>query len=216
MIAPPRTVERLLEGLSANIAFRDGVLGDLAEEFALRAEREGAAAARRWYYRESIRTAPHLIRNWARSLRTSEVAHLANVVLAAYVLTTLVGVFVAMVAGSIMIALGISSPILIPSTGGRLAPVVGLTLGTSAALLGGYIAAWLDNITPLVSAFVLGVIWSSAGTLVSAFVGASEPAWFRVCASLVIVTGTTIGGILHVRATRFVSPEVTPTHLAGH
>jgi hypothetical protein len=71
MIAPPITVERLLEALGTKTDFRDGLLGDLAEEFALRAEREGAPATRRWYYRESIRATPHLLRDWARGLRVS-------------------------------------------------------------------------------------------------------------------------------------------------
>lgn len=81
MIAPPVTVERLLEALSTKTDFRDNILGDLAEEFALLLEREGAAAARRWYYRESIRTTPHLLRDWARGLRAPDVRHLADIVI---------------------------------------------------------------------------------------------------------------------------------------
>ena len=47
MIAPPLTAERLLEGLSAKTDFRDGILGDLAEEYAERVASDGDEAARR-------------------------------------------------------------------------------------------------------------------------------------------------------------------------
>jgi hypothetical protein len=45
---PPRAAERLL-ALSLPPADRHAVLGDLCEEFLDRADRDGAAAARRWY-----------------------------------------------------------------------------------------------------------------------------------------------------------------------
>lgn len=56
--------ERLLQSLGAEHDFAEAVLGDLAEEYAIRTARDGAAAARRWYAREALRSAPHLVWSW--------------------------------------------------------------------------------------------------------------------------------------------------------
>ena len=53
--------ERALLAFGADPAVLDAVLGDLAEERAERAARDGAGAARRWYAREVLRSAPHLL-----------------------------------------------------------------------------------------------------------------------------------------------------------
>jgi hypothetical protein len=39
-------------------------LGDLSEEFESRIETQGVAAAQRWYLREALRSAPHLVFDW--------------------------------------------------------------------------------------------------------------------------------------------------------
>jgi hypothetical protein len=46
----------------------EGVLGDLEEEFAGRLTRSGHRAARRWYWRQALRTTIHLF--WG-SIRTA-------------------------------------------------------------------------------------------------------------------------------------------------
>ena len=62
----PTVAERLLQAIGADPVFAEVVLGDLAEEFALRAARDGVVAARWWYTCEALRSAPHLIRSWLR------------------------------------------------------------------------------------------------------------------------------------------------------
>lgn len=59
-------VERILTGLGADPRFVESVLGDLAEEYALRADRDGQGSARAWYVRESLRAAPHVMRSAVR------------------------------------------------------------------------------------------------------------------------------------------------------
>jgi DNA-binding transcriptional LysR family regulator len=76
----PRRAELILEALGADTDFRDAVIGDLAEEFALRASWDGPLAARRWYYRESLRVAPYLLRDWWRGLKRKDVGHFAGVI----------------------------------------------------------------------------------------------------------------------------------------
>jgi len=80
-------VERLLRRVGADPAFVEAVLGDLAEERAARSEIHGARAARWWYVREALRSAPHLVASavrvasWRR--RAMLAACLAAVALAA-------------------------------------------------------------------------------------------------------------------------------------
>lgn len=59
--APP--AERLLVALGVAPTFVEAVLGDLAEEHAMRMERDGPGAARWWYAMEALRSAPYLVRN---------------------------------------------------------------------------------------------------------------------------------------------------------
>jgi hypothetical protein len=63
----PRSVgERVWQSLGAEPAFAEAVLGDLAEEYAGRAARDGGLSAALWYAREALRSAPHLIANAIR------------------------------------------------------------------------------------------------------------------------------------------------------
>lgn len=56
-------VERLLTAIGAERAFTDAVLGDLAEERAMREARDGRLRASLWYLRDALRSVPHLARN---------------------------------------------------------------------------------------------------------------------------------------------------------
>lgn len=58
--------ERALGALGASTAFAEAVLGDLAEERALRTERDGPVRAQLWYAREALRALPHLLWNAVR------------------------------------------------------------------------------------------------------------------------------------------------------
>lgn len=71
--------ERLLQRLGAEAGFADDVLGDLAEEYANRAARDGTGAARRWYAREALRSAPHLVWSWFQHARRHDRARLAAI-----------------------------------------------------------------------------------------------------------------------------------------
>ena len=77
MITPSPRVEALLTALAADAPYRDALLGDLAEEFGTRVDAQGVAEARRWYRRQALRTAPHLLRQWGMRLGPIDVARLA-------------------------------------------------------------------------------------------------------------------------------------------
>lgn len=72
--------ERLLHVIGADPRFTDPVLGDLYEEYALRATRDGIVAARWWYGGEVLRSAPHFLNSWLRYASRHERARLTAVV----------------------------------------------------------------------------------------------------------------------------------------
>lgn len=62
------SAERLLLALGVDPVFAEAVLGDLSEEYAVRAARDGAGPARWWYVQEVLRSAPHLAWSAVRRL----------------------------------------------------------------------------------------------------------------------------------------------------
>ena len=56
--SPPRSAEWLVS-LFANT--EDEILGDLSEEFSLLASQSGNAFARKWYWRQTLKSLPHLV-----------------------------------------------------------------------------------------------------------------------------------------------------------
>jgi len=209
MTAPPRFLEQLLASLGATPAFREPLLGDLAEEFALRAARDGTQAARGWYRREALRSAPHLLHDGVRHLRARDLVHLAGVVLSAWVLLATVVLLVALpLASAALRAMGVDVASLLTFDAGRMrwlpwqSPALAaaaLTLGLLMAAAGGRIAGALHGRAPLVGALALGATWTTLGLVAGTF-GAGIPLWYRVAAPTVSLAGATMGGLLAVRA----------------
>ena len=206
---PPRTAERLLEALGAEPEFRDALLGDLTEELAIRAAYEGERAARRWYWGAALRVAPHLLRNWARSLRPRDVARLAGSVAAA---DLLVGVSVwGMLAGVEVAVEGMIGPTTFPWHDPQPAALAlwGMLLGfTAVATAGGWVASRLEDRAPAVAALALGLGWAIV-VLVAPIPGrASLPAWYLLGQVVAVFTGATLGGMRRI-VTRRLPPAGT-------
>lgn len=91
MIKPPRWIERVLVSFGADPVYRDALLGDLTEEFAIRVEEQGTGVARRWYFREAIRSMPHLLWSWLRALGPRDLVQLFGVTIAATFTMRLLG-----------------------------------------------------------------------------------------------------------------------------
>jgi len=200
MTQPPRLAEAFLASLGAQPEFRDAVLGDLAEELALRTQWDGVRAARRWYYREAIRSTPYLLRDWVRGLRLRDVSRLAGVVLTSYVFMTMIALTVLTIARSVMGTAGLSTGL--QWLGQRHGIPLALTfaLGSCAAVLGGYIAGWLHARAPIVAALALGAVWSLVGLVAIAAVESTVTPHAYLM-PLVVVIGTMTGGALRARGT---------------
>jgi hypothetical protein len=74
--------DRALLALGSDPAFIADLLGDLSEEYADRATRDGICAARLWYVSELVRSSPHLVWNAIRHGTPSARARLAAYILA--------------------------------------------------------------------------------------------------------------------------------------
>ncbi|HEU4786246.1 MAG TPA: hypothetical protein VFS57_02525 [Gemmatimonadaceae bacterium] len=197
---PPRGIECMLEALGAESRFRDSVLGDLAEEFSGRAERDGLDSADSWYRREALRVAPHLLWSWARRLRLRGVAHLVGVMVSSYVSLLLLGALVAATGYVVMRTLGLPTEYHIP-WGNQLAAsfllAASLALGGLIGTLGGYISSWLGNEAPLANAIAFAVALGVV-EIVVAVLAPRFPLWYRFAVPVVVVVAITVGGMLRV------------------
>lgn len=189
--AAPRRAELILEALGPASDVRDAVIGDLAEEFALRVRWDGPAAARRWYYRESMRVAPFLLGDWWRGLRQTGIGDLATaIVLASASMMALEWVLQLGVRG-LEHALGAPDrvPVFMNSgSAGVAALMLVWTLVDGA--LAGYVAARIGRRAPLPSALALGVMWTGLMILAQ---GGAVPPWFRA-ANVVTLMAAMVAG----------------------
>jgi hypothetical protein len=195
---PPRTVEALLEALGADTQYRDAVLGDLAEEFASRAERDGEDNARGWYRHEAMRAVPHLLRSGWHRARRRGIGHLLGVMITAYTGVFIIGIVGLGIVGGTLRVLGLVHvpehlPIANPLFQGSM-----IVLGTLSATTGGYLAAWLDEDAPLLTAFAFGIMWSALEALGLMITGGLS-LWCRMAVPVAILVGTSCGGALRVR-----------------
>lgn len=200
MTSPPRIAEVLLRSLGARGDFCEPLLGDLAEGFAIRVDRDGPDLAQRWYWRETIRAVPHLLADWRRSLRAPDIRHLAGVVLTSYVFTAMLAFLGVALAIGTADALG--SALRTPAYPSSRVQLIALWLpvAITSTVFGGYIAAWLDRRAPLASAIALGLTWSAISLAVGGITRGHEvPAWYWLFAAALQVLGPTVGGVLCVR-----------------
>ncbi|MEP6834253.1 MAG: hypothetical protein ABJB74_12715 [Gemmatimonas sp.] len=199
---PPFILESLLEALGAQSTFRDAVMGDLAEEYAVRVQRDGRFPALRWYTQQAARTAPHLLGSWSR--QKGIVRQVARVVSVSYVAATIALVVALFIVIAVMNVAGVSQNAVeraFLDVHPRV--VLGVLLLQSVSpLCGGFIAARLDRRSPLVSVFTCGVVWSVAFLLSSAFIPfAVKPEWWRFATFGIVLLGTWMSGLVGLWST---------------
>ena len=202
----PRHVERLLQGFGADTEFCNDIIGDLAEEHALRVEWDGAAAARRWYRREALRVAPYLLRDWARNLRWRGARQLAGAAIASSVCTIVLERIFRFFVWHAATELGNAYPAL----GALLKPegtlgialvVATMYLWTAAdGAVAGFLAARFNRRAPLPSVLASCAVLTGGMLVMNAIIGRGMvPLWFQIPNALALATGTLAGGILEVR-----------------
>jgi hypothetical protein len=186
----PRGAERLLEALGADTDFRDSVIGDLAEEFEIHLQWDGPKAARRWYYRESLRLAPYLLRDWWRNLTWKRVGYFANVVLSSSLAVSVL---------DFLLRLGVFGLLSLTGTPvdalARSAVFVAMMLVWTLCegAFAGFVAARIGHRAPLPSAILVALTWM--GLMIrSGWHGV--PPWFLALNVTMMVAGTIAGGAI--------------------
>ncbi len=201
--SPPRTAERLLEALGATSALRDAVLGDLAEEYTLRAARDGEGAAGRWYWGQTILATPHLLRDWARGLRPLYAARIAGIA-GATVLTigaVVFAVLIAVEAGVERLAGPTTFPWHDPHPGAL--ALCGMLIGYSVvATTAGWLASRLEQGAPAVAVLVIGIVWIVIALVAPLPARAALPAWYLLGQAIAVVVGSALGGMRQIASRR--------------
>jgi hypothetical protein len=219
--AVPSTPERLLEGLGAEADFRDALLGDLAEEYAIRLAYDGPAAARRWYRGEALRVAPHLLRDGLRRLHRRDVRRFARVVLISHVVAYFAHLALAGTMIQAVHLVGgrrVDDPLFRswtvqlswddPLRGGAAIALL-LTFTALAPVLSGFVAASTEDEAPFFPALALGVMQLGflfvemalglpGPTGLAWIPGPTVPAWVLVCQCMLILAGPVVGAALRV------------------
>lgn len=205
---PPTTAERLLEALGATPKLRDAVLGDLAEEYAIRAARDGEGAARRWYWGQTIHATPHLLRDWARGLRPLYAARIAGIAGATILILGAVvfGVLLAVEVGVERIAGPTVLPWHDPEPG---------TLSLGGMLLGyivvasttGWLASRLEQRAPAVAVIVLSIAWVIVAFIAPLPARAPLPAWYLLGQAVAVAVGSALGGMREIGMRRPTSAD---------
>lgn len=119
----PSIAERTLLALGVDPDFAGAVLGDLAEEYAVRALRDGAGASRWWYIRELLRSTPHFLNSWFRYARRYEPVRLAALLTGLVVTTVAIQIALSARNGPPARLAGASDTVIINSRGPVQLPV---------------------------------------------------------------------------------------------
>jgi hypothetical protein len=185
----PRRAERLLEVLGARPILLDAVLGDLSEEIETRIETQGVRAAQRWYLREVLRSAPHLVLDsWYHLDRRGAIS----------VSLAVVGSLVAVFALENLLLVG-TSAMGDSVDWARRMPSLGVAclmlLWTLVdGIFAGFVAAWLSHRVPLQAALVVASLLTGA-VFISGWNDVHHA--FLIANATMIVTGVLGGATLH-------------------
>ncbi|HJQ53137.1 MAG TPA: hypothetical protein VJ825_04750 [Gemmatimonadaceae bacterium] len=201
----PNGVHRIMSAIAANPEVREAMLGDLDEEYQVRAERDGIAAANRWSWREAIRSLFGALRHSVPNLS----ATFASVLPA-----MLWGSVIAFLASAAVAA--VTYPVTLYAPFDKAVVFTGLSIVERfvTSMMGGYEAARVGTKAPLWSAVAAGlfptaVLFAIAAlTIIPSQVGTMV--LVSAVANVVLVPGSLAGGILQQAQQRASDPLSSP------
>jgi hypothetical protein len=177
--SPPRLATFLLGRLLPD-RDRDAVLGDLAEEYTLRARLASRSSVSHWYCGQVYRSIPSVV--WS-SVRRGQWLRTLGVAMGAYIAAGIVE-FVGEMAISRLLA-----------PGAPIHTVLSLIVGLMTMVLGGYFAAW---IRPGAATALAGIVMIAVAVLMITKTG-SVPLWYQLAFLIVGPLASLAGGTLFLR-----------------
>jgi hypothetical protein len=182
----------MIWAISPNEEIRDAMLGDFAEEYATRSQRDGEAAARRWAW-------AHAIRSFADTLRHSfpSFGRLITNVAPAIVWGYLIGVLCSIAAFVVTLPL----VVLLSDVMDRLVVMrfIAIAITVPVGIIIGFETARVGSKAPLWSAVLLCVLIVLATVTAFAAIPTSiviAPLWYRAAALFPALPGILIGAVL--------------------
>jgi hypothetical protein len=195
ILTVPRRVERVLASLGASPEFCQDVLGDLEEEYAIRAAWDGPVAARRWYYRESLRVAPHLLRDWWEQVQWRDGVRLAGVVASSAIAIVALqrGMLVTV---NLLAGLFGVTPRQILTVGFTLSDLQAILAANGAiSLVIGYLVASLSPKARVPGALLTAAFWTAFMSYAWIRFPEFAPMWFSAANLATCALGMMLGGL---------------------
>jgi len=187
----PDGVNRIVSAIAPTPEMREAMLGDLDEEYRMRVERDGLDAARRWCWREAIRSFFGSLRHTVPNLSETVTS-----VLPAMLWGSLIAFLAALVVTIVTWPLTLFGPFDKMAVGTALSIVARFV----TSIMGGYEAARVGTKAPLWSAVASGLFPAALFCTIAAVAIGSARVGPAVIASAVanvlLVPGAVLGGIL--------------------
>jgi hypothetical protein len=186
------TVTRIIWAIAPNAAVREAMLGDLEEEYQLRAERDGVPSATRWCWREAMRSLVDTLRHTVPSV-SAVITSLLPAMLWGWLIATLATLAV------MLLSVPLTQFLPFAANATLMAILVPVRLATS--VMGGYEAAWVGKKAPLWSAVAVGVFPTVLAFIVLALTFVSprmaHALILPALTDLLLVPCALLGGVLH-------------------
>lgn len=203
---PPWFTERLLGSFIENPEVSEDVLGDLAEEWHERSERQGPRAASWWYRKQAARSVVHLFRS-RRVFRSGSGPARAPVVFGAAIAASLplllftgwAGLMTSMadLAMGMFGSGGSEGGETLPLT--RTAPAVwaarALIASCACGFIAGLLLVLLSRIAAMVQVTLLSAMWIPGALALQMVAPEGWPDWYGVLLPVVLTLSTFAGGI---------------------
>ena len=217
---PPWLTERLLDSFIESPEVSEDLLGDLAEVWHQRSEREGPRAASWWYRKQAAKSVVHLF--WSGCGPALTPALLGAALAAALPLLLFTGWagLMTSIADLVMGMLGNGGGDggeTLPLT--RTAPAVwaarALVASFVCGFVGGFLLSLLSRVAAMVRVTLLAASWLPCALALKLFAAHGWPEWYGVTLPVVLVLSTFAGGFGGVAMRRSGRRPPDRSHLAG-
>jgi len=180
-----RILDIVFAGLNVDRALREAIIGDLVEEHSELAAERGDQFADRWIFSQIVRSLPALSLAVLRAVGGRAIARIFVAASASLLTIWILADVSAMVVFNRLSA----------ETIARFSVVI-LTIDVAYGVGGGYLAARLGRVSPLVSAIAFGVL----GVMLTGLTHDDRtPSWYPIALQMLLIPATVTGGWLRAR-----------------